>query len=665
MPLADQLDTPALIEALAEPETTGALSYNTTDGVQLAGYARVAGLDWGVVVERPRASALAATRLGRELAFATLLLAIAATSSFGVLIARRLTRSLQKLGHAAAALADEEATVALPQSRITEVAQLAQTVDELRQRLAARTSERAVAVAALRASEERYRLIAESTNDLISLLDRDGQFRYASPSFREMLGYDPAALLGRPAFAMVHADDAAQVQLQWAATLEQGKAQALVRYRHSGGAYRWIEARATLVQEGEAPAIVVVGRDVTARKAADERQQFLAELGPVLNRSLDYDTLLAQVAELLVRDLADHCLVHASDPDAQLLAEAHSDSSAPVAPPPLELIAEVARTGVPRLCPSPAADERQAIEAYMLVVPLAAGQRHGTLTLAIDAARPPYDEDDLGFAADVASRWALALDNAELFRQAQQAIAARDQFLSIASHELKTPLTAMMGFTQLLQRRNSREGQLSERDAKAVNTIARQASRLESLVNLLLDLSRIEGGQLRIERSPVDLRALTQRLVDDLQPTLERHSLVLEGEAVPLLILGDELRLEQAILNLMQNAIKYSPAGGSVVVRVERRDDLACIAISDQGVGIPAVALPHLFERFYRAPNAGSLQISGMGIGLYVAHENVNRHGGTINVESREGSGSTFTICLPLDPAYAIHLEATELADNE
>jgi signal transduction histidine kinase len=259
-----------------------------------------------------------------------------------------------------------------------------------------------------------------------------------------------------------------------------------------------------------------------------------------------------------------------------------------------------------------------------------------------------YDKADLAFGEDIASRAAIALDNARLYRDAQDAIRARDQFLSIASHELKTPLTSLLGYIDLMQRRAARSSDMTERDQRALRVIGDQGARLNKLIGALLDLSRIETGQLSIERGLVDLNALTRRLVEDTQPTSDRHAIEFRGADQPLMLLGDELRLEQVVQNLIQNAIKYSPSGGAITVLVERNGASASLHVTDQGIGIPAPALPQLFRRFYRAPNAEAQHISGMGIGLYVVKEIVELHGGAVKVVSQEGQGSTFTISLPL-----------------
>ena len=279
---------------------------------------------------------------------------------------------------------------------------------------------------------------------------------------------------------------------------------------------------------------------------------------------------------------------------------------------------------------------------------VARGHTLGTITLTTGESGRRYGPAELAFGEDLASRAAIALDNARLYRDAQTAVKARDQFLSIASHELKTPLTSLMGYIDLMQRRAARTGDQNERDQRAMRVIGEQATWLNKLVSALLDLSRIETGQLSIERGLVDLNALARRLVDETQPTTDRHTLTFNGDNQPIMILGDELRLEQVIQNLIQNAIKYSPSGGTVAVLVTRQDSTAYLRVIDQGIGIPASALPQLFRRFYRAPNADSQHISGMGVGLYVVREIIALHGGTVDVTSQERQGSTFTISLPL-----------------
>jgi signal transduction histidine kinase len=287
--------------------------------------------------------------------------------------------------------------------------------------------------------------------------------------------------------------------------------------------------------------------------------------------------------------------------------------------------------------------------------PLVFGDRVlGALGLSFRAPRA-FSADDRTFLSALARQCAQALDRARLYEaerraraEAETAVRLRDIFFSVAAHELKTPLTSLLGQAQLLQRRMRRERAADERNLRGVQVVAAQASRLNQMVAALLDIARIEQGQLSIERGPLDLCALALQVVEEIQPTLNRHTVVYEAAASELPIEGDALRLEQVLQNLIGNAVKYSPGGGEVRVRVGRQDGRALVAVSDQGIGIPAEALPRLFTRFFRAGNADPHGISGMGIGLYVVGEIVALHGGEIAVASQEGQGSTFTVWLPL-----------------
>ncbi len=271
-----------------------------------------------------------------------------------------------------------------------------------------------------------------------------------------------------------------------------------------------------------------------------------------------------------------------------------------------------------------------------------------------DAARQPVRM--IGVSRDITERKHAERERAMLLEReqaaraaAEQALNIREQFLSVASHELKTPLTALMGYTSMLQKR-VRQGQpLGQRESRAVSVIAQQTDRLYELVATLFDLSRIETGQLALQHQLLDLAALAQRVVNDTQPTITvRHRLHFVRPRRPVLVHGDEMRLEQVLQNLLQNAVKYSPDGGIVTVRIQQQGEQAWLAVSDQGIGIPQDSQGQLFQRFFRATNVSVQQIGGLGIGLYVAHEIVRRHGGTIDVQSREHEGATFTVRLPL-----------------
>ena len=233
-------------------------------------------------------------------------------------------------------------------------------------------------------------------------------------------------------------------------------------------------------------------------------------------------------------------------------------------------------------------------------------------------------------------------------RDAEAALRARDDLLAVAAHEFKTPLTAVIGYTQTLQVRGAREGNLTRRDQDTLRVIAAQARRLQRLIDSVLDLARLHSGQTQIAKQVFDLAALARQTVADARLTAVRRLVEFRDSEAPVVIVGDSVRLEQVLQNLLDNAVKYSPADGVITVCVEQRNAKAVLTISDQGIGIPEAARAQLFERFYRASNLDRRRVQGTGIGLSIVSEIVALHGGVVEVDSAEGHGSTFTVRLPL-----------------
>jgi signal transduction histidine kinase len=240
----------------------------------------------------------------------------------------------------------------------------------------------------------------------------------------------------------------------------------------------------------------------------------------------------------------------------------------------------------------------------------------------------------------------------------EQAIQIRDLFFSVAAHELKTPLTSLIGQAELLQRRARRDTSLAERYAQSVNVIVAQAFRLNRMIIALLDISRLQHGKLTLDNEQLNLQELVLQVVEEVRPTLMKHTIVYCADAEVLNVYGDILRLEQVIQNLINNAVKYSPNGGTIYVSLEHQSDSLEIRVKDEGIGIAEKDLPYLFERFFRAHTNQYSTIFGMGIGLYVVKEIIGLHGGSIEVESREGEGSTFIVRLPFVQAPVEELQA-------
>lgn len=253
----------------------------------------------------------------------------------------------------------------------------------------------------------------------------------------------------------------------------------------------------------------------------------------------------------------------------------------------------------------------------------------------------------------IAAQAAIAIDNARLYRQVQDALRTRDEFLSSAAHDLRTPLTNIKGLSQLLRRRARRGNALDgEWLNAALASIDASATQISEQVDQLSDLTRLQMGQpLEIERRPTDLVELARRVASEQQSTTGRHQIRVHAPTEPIVGLWDGVRLARVVHNLVANAIKYSPEGGDITVTVARDregdDPWAVLHVQDQGLGIPAADLPRIFERFQRASNVIG-RIGGTGIGLASARQIIEQHGGRITVSSREGHGSRFTVRLPL-----------------
>jgi signal transduction histidine kinase len=271
----------------------------------------------------------------------------------------------------------------------------------------------------------------------------------------------------------------------------------------------------------------------------------------------------------------------------------------------------------------------------------------GAMTLVASEGEREFGQEDLALARDFGRRISAAIENAVLYRRVQKAVRARDEFLSIGSHELKTPVTSIQLQVQLLMAslRDNADANLSrERILRSLESTDAQVSRLVRLINELLDVSRLTTGNLRLEREPADFAALVGEVVGRFRINHSNVPLVFDGPQ-PVRGQWDKMRLEQVATNLISNAIKYGN-GKEVTVRVYREGDRAKLTVRDLGIGIPESDVDRIFGRFERAVSARNF--AGLGMGLYIVKQIVEAHGGTIHVESQPGKGSTFTVELPL-----------------
>lgn len=221
----------------------------------------------------------------------------------------------------------------------------------------------------------------------------------------------------------------------------------------------------------------------------------------------------------------------------------------------------------------------------------------------------------------------------------------KDEFISMASHELKTPVTSLKGFTQVLQRRLLKQG--DEQGLHYLNRMDAQLNRLTRLVGDLLDVSKMQAGKLTLDIESFELDALVQETVENVQATTSTHEIIVVGGTGEC-ILGDRDRLGQVFINLLTNAVKYSPRADKVTVHLSRKEHQAIVNVQDFGIGIDASHHQKIFERFYQVTDPEERTYPGLDMGLYISSDIVERHHGRMWVESRKGKGSTFSVALPL-----------------
>ncbi|MDC0715176.1 HAMP domain-containing sensor histidine kinase [Stigmatella sp. ncwal1] len=287
-------------------------------------------------------------------------------------------------------------------------------------------------------------------------------------------------------------------------------------------------------------------------------------------------------------------------------------------------------------------------------------ETQGLLIAHLSAASITREDRIRGLAYGADAYWTTPFEEEELLanidallrlqRRAQDAIRVRDDFLSVAAHELKTPLTALrlhLERTFLLGTRTKAETVPKASLDKGLSASLRQLTRLQQLLDTLLDVSRVSSRRLKLEVSTVDLVDVAREVHQRLEPTARSLGVELQLElpSGPIVLFGDRLRLEQVLYNLLTNALKYG-SGKAVLLRVEEREDMAALCVKDHGIGIALEDQARIFERFERATH--TQQSGSLGLGLYIAKEIVTAHGGTIVVDSTPGEGATFQVLLPL-----------------
>ena len=546
--------------------------------------------------------------------------------------------------------------------------------------------------AAAEASAAQLDVILGGVADGIVAQDPSGTVIYANDAAARLVGFPSAQALtaARPperlaAFELLDVDDRplAVSQLPGRRALLGEVVEGMpVRFRvRASGEERWALVSAAPVPDsrGRVSFAITIFRDITAQQQAQERLAFLAEASTVLSASLDYELTLTRLGELAVPRLADACVIDLLQPGGRVrrlpMIVANGAPAEVVQalesmdPPELDgpgAAARVLRTGEPIIVPvvtdevlaAGARDQehlrslRAAGLRSSLLIPLVArGSVLGALTLVVTVqSRRSYIRADVTIAEELARRAAQAMDNARLYSEAQAALHARDEFLMIASHELRTPVTAVRTASQLLQRRRA-QGQLDDAFLdRALRHMGQAGDRLVSLTEDLLDVSRLQSGHFELHPVDLDLVLFAQDVVERWRDQLgSRHPLRLEvggaGGALP--VRADPARLEQVLANLLGNAAKYSPEGGPIDIWLRRDGNGVRLDVHDRGIGLPPDAEAVIFRPFGRGANATERQIPGLGMGLYICRQIIERHGGRIWAERAGAQTTVFSLWLP------------------
>ena len=531
-----------------------------------------------------------------------------------------------------------------------------------------------LAVEAAAAAQDRVTSVLESITDGFFALDAEWRFTYVNRPAEYLLERDREELLGRVAWEAL--PDAAAGPVREA--LEQAaRADEVVELREFHPALgRWLEYR---VYPSPSEGLTVYFRDVTERKEAEEEREraeavrrFLGEVSDVLATSLDYGGTVQRIADLCAGFLSDYCVVHVVEQEkARALGIAHADPTRaeivrgmlrrfPVEPDSRHPAARALRSGEPQLLPRISRRMLEDISAgpehlemlrdlglsSAMVVPLQArGRTLGAITFARTGNAPAYGEAELEVARELARRAALAVDNARLYREAREATRARDEMLAVVSHDLRNPLQAVLIASTLLEE-FSEGGGLSERDRRQLAIIHRSAEQMTRLIQDLVEVISLESGGPGLERAPLSVAVTLGSVAEMFRPIAEQQEVALRVEHPAGLppVHADRARILQVFSNLVGNAMRYTPAGGSVTLAASAESGGVRFTVADTGTGIDPEHLPHLFDRYWQAQRGPG---RGLGLGLAIVRGIVEAHGGRIWVQSRPGQGSTFHFTLP------------------
>jgi PAS domain S-box-containing protein len=534
-------------------------------------------------------------------------------------------------------------------------------------------------------ANERLRSVVDHIVDGIVTIDEQGTVASWNHAAERIFGYSSEEMIGQSVSRVMpepfRSDHDAYLASQGRTGIARlvGQSREMVGQRTDGSVFPVDLAVSEFVLQGKVLFTGII-RDITERKRAGERTQFLVDSTALLSSVIDSASPLSRVARLPVPVFADWCIVDLVGPDARVTRSsvAHSDPEKktilkrlkkrlPHTFNPGTLVGQVLRDGKPRLSVDPAspfeyAEPRNAEDRELLLrldpqslicVPLTSHHFiFGSITFVLSGTARKYSADDLTVAEDFARRASIALENARLYEEAKEADRRKDEFLATLAHELRNPLAPVRNALDIV----GKAGIDARVSSKAFAVIERQIGHMARLVDDLLDLSRLMRGKVQLRPERLYLREVIKRAIETARPLIDsqRHELVLNLPKNPVELYADPVRLDQIISNLLNNAAKYTEPGGVIRLVAKTRGQELIIKIRDTGIGIDPKLLPHLFDLFRQAESSLDRSNGGLGIGLTIVRSLVEMHGGRVEARSDGlGTGAAFIVYLPIQRKQA------------
>jgi PAS domain S-box-containing protein len=522
------------------------------------------------------------------------------------------------------------------------------------------------------AEDARHRLerVLDNLPDAASVFDSEWRWTYVNPSAARILltlGVDASQAIGQVLWDRLPALRGSRFETEMHCAVRESTVSEYEEYIAALGA--WTENSIVPL----VGAVMVFSRDITRKKREQEGAQLLGDASRVLASTLDYEKTLEAVARLAVGGLADWCSVDLAEPDGKVrqVVVSHKDEakirwakelnrryppdhSGPTG------VGHVIRTGQAELYGDISdamlvAAARDAdhlaimrelqIRSALIVPMIARGRTLGALTLISSGSGRRYDEADQTLAMELATRAAIAIDNAQLYRSALAASESKSAFLATMSHELRTPLNAIIGYQSLLA--EGIDGRLNDPQLVQLARIRSSADHLLGLIDEVLTFSRVDAGKEMVRREEVQLAPIVAEALAMVTPLAESKGLKLRNQTADAGLLTDGGKVRQILLNLLSNAIKFSD-DGEIIVRSRLDGDSVTVSIIDPGIGISAENVARIFDPFWQVEQRSTRRVGGTGLGLSVSRSLARLLGGDVSVESAVDRGSTFTVTLPV-----------------